>query len=73
MKKLAVRKHSKFIEICLKKFRMSTLSFLISPHVKVSEDDLWSLVGRDELHIEKAPTSPKDQIQGENNNKYSLR
>ena len=32
----------------------------------MSEDDLWSLVGRDELHIEKAPISPKDKLEGEN-------
>ena len=41
----------------------STLSFLISPHVKVSEEDLWSLVGRDELHIEQA-TSSTDKQEG---------
>ena len=39
----------------------STLSFLISPHVKVSEEDLWSLVGRDELHIEQAPSANEKQ------------
>ena len=39
----------------------STLSFLVSPHVKVSEEDLWSLVGRDELHIEQAPASNEKQ------------
>ena len=49
---------------------MSTLSFLISPHVKISETELWGLVGRDELHIEKAPSTEKDNSNG---NKVNLR
>jgi hypothetical protein len=43
---------------------MTTLSFLISPHVKISESELWSLVGRDELHIEKAPSTAKENTNG---------
>ena len=49
----------------------STLSFLISPHVKVSEEDLWSLVGRDELHIEQAP-SPNEKQDGKKTCPISL-
>lgn len=43
---------------------MTTLSFLISPHVKISESELWGLVGRDELHIEKAPSTAKENTNG---------
>jgi hypothetical protein len=43
---------------------MSTLSFLISPHVKISESELWGIVGRDELHIEKAPSAANESTNG---------
>ena len=31
----------------------STLSFILNS--ELNEEDFWSLAGRDELHIEKAP------------------
>ena len=34
---------------------MSTWEILLGPDLALKEEDFWSLVGRDELHIEKAP------------------
>jgi len=33
----------------------STISFVFNSNVNVKESDLWGLIGRDELYIEKAP------------------
>jgi hypothetical protein len=34
---------------------MSAASIILSSGLNWTEDDFWTLVGRDELHIEKAP------------------
>lgn len=33
----------------------STISYVLSSNTTIKESDLWALVGRDELYIERAP------------------